>query len=55
MCGCNAEIIAVTEIYEMSVIVRFVTHGQITHPPAIIIDQVMTELFANLKKLVGYF
>jgi hypothetical protein len=42
MCGCNIEIIPITEIYEVSVNI-YLYECQITEPPAVIAGQVVTE------------
>jgi hypothetical protein len=43
MCGFNSEIIANTEIYEVSVSIYFLYECQITEPPTFIVGQVVSE------------
>jgi hypothetical protein len=44
MNGGNVKIIAISEIYEASVSVYFVSESKITQPPTVIMAQVMTEI-----------
>jgi hypothetical protein len=48
VCGANVEIIAITDIYGVSVSVYFVSGGEITHPPTVTVGQVVNERSANL-------
>jgi uncharacterized protein (UPF0248 family) len=39
----NVEIVSISEIYKVSVIVYFVTEGQITQPPAVRVCQIVSK------------
>lgn len=43
-CGGNVEIIVINEIYKTSIIEYFVSGGQITESPTVIVGQVVTEM-----------